>query len=324
MMDNTANIPNPDPSTLTTLQLAEAIDHIQALMESNQKILQTQVDSQFNAIQVQISTLKSEQATQLANSDLRYQQRYDASTQALDAAFKAATEQTYAQLVAQKEAVQVALVTVEKASTKTEAVLDRLMPRSEAESRFKDVEQQIERRFGDLDRNIGTTRLAADLADQKSSDAVEKRFITIGEALHQIGSLSDRLAHAEEGIKGLGLSLNAKIDANTEKVAIAARAADKAIAKSDDSNEKRFEVSTGLAQRLDEQQKTMIGRAEFTATIGALAGKVDDLKEANAVRTGKTGGIQASWGVLLGAIAAMGGLLTIVIIVSNILTNKSP
>jgi hypothetical protein len=117
-------------------------------------------------------------------------------------------------------------------------------------------------------------------------------------------------------------AVNEQINNQADKVALALASSDKAVAKSEVANERRFEVNTGLTARLDEQQKAFIGRAEFTATIGAMSSKLEDLKETSTFRGGKSVGIGVSFTSLATTIAVVGGLLGILIIVLNLMTAK--
>jgi hypothetical protein len=98
----------------------------------------------------------------LAEMDLRYQQRYDAQTKALDAAFLAQQAAVQAALLAQEKAVATALLAADRAVTKAEIATEKRieglnelrgivqdvgalqMPRSEAEQRLSAVSEKID------------------------------------------------------------------------------------------------------------------------------------------------------------------------------------
>jgi hypothetical protein len=271
-------------------------------------VLRTQVDSQFIAVQKQFETLSSELRAQAIALDLRYQQRYESQKEALDAAFKSQQVSVAAALAAQKEAVQVALVTVEKATNKSDSSLATLLPRLEAESRFADLSQQIERRFNDLASSIKNTLEASDKSLAIANEATEKRFITIAESLKLIGQLSDRLAKTDESVHGLAGSVDEKIltvktliDSQGDKIAIAAKASEKAIEVAQLANERRFEVNTGLTAAMAEQSKTFLTRVEFQAVTSSLADKIDALASS---MTDKISDLRQSRDVTIGRSAA--------------------
>jgi Fe2+ transport system protein B len=107
------------------------------------------------------SDLKEYIAQRFIDTDLRYQQRFDAQTKALDAA-----------LAAQKEAVQTALVAAEKATMKAEQASEKrfdsvnafretltdqtatFIPRSEAEARLNSISEKVD------DLKLGATTTA--------------------------------------------------------------------------------------------------------------------------------------------------------------------
>jgi hypothetical protein len=116
--------PIPDPTTLTTAALEREIFHLRELLEANI----AQVSKHLDTADAQLLALLTSQIVDLRRlveeSDLRYQQRYDAQTKALDAA-----------RVAADLAVQAALVAAEKAVSKAEVA---------AEKRFDVVSEKVD------------------------------------------------------------------------------------------------------------------------------------------------------------------------------------
>ena len=110
----------------------------------------------------------------LRETDLRYQQRYDAQTKALDAAFLAQQTAMQTALQAAEKAVQTALLAAEKAVAKAETaaekrfdavnefraayndIINAQLPRNEADARFNALAEKLE----DLKKSITITSTA--------------------------------------------------------------------------------------------------------------------------------------------------------------------
>ena len=125
-----SNLPVPDPTTLTTAALVREIAHLRELIdgkfEARQALLHdrgTLIDQRFHTV----GDLQKE-------ADLRYQQRFEAQTKALDAAFLAQQTAVQAALSAAEKGVQTALVAAEKAVTKAETAAEK---RFDAISEFR-------------------------------------------------------------------------------------------------------------------------------------------------------------------------------------------
>ena len=117
-------VPIPDPSILTTAALEREINHLRELMESQVGQVSAHVDAADAQVDMRFGIQIEDLHRQLAEADLRYQQRYDAQTKALDAA-----------RVAADLAVQAALVAAEKAVSKAEVA---------AEKRFDVVSEKVD------------------------------------------------------------------------------------------------------------------------------------------------------------------------------------
>lgn len=304
----TQNIPVPDPSVLTTAQLHSSIDTLHRLLETqidsirrdqesfqrgheekhtsvvnaaiqhrkelsdaSVAIVQAQVDAQFSSQQSQLKGITNELNTRFASSDLRYQQRYDAQSEALTAAFEAQQKATSAALAAAKEAVQTALAASEKAVNKAEATTGKLIPRAEVESRFTDVSHQID----------------------KATSVTETRLGAILESIKSLTSLSDRLEKTAEAVNGLDRVTDAKfvtfrtlIDSQADKVALALAASNKAvdaafassaaaILKAEVFAEKRFDIITKQIDELKTYRDASGGKGEGATMIwGFIAGGI--------------------------------------------------
>ncbi len=307
--------PGPDPSTLTTAQLQTAISNLEHLLTSQidsvrreletfkngheekhssvvnaaiqhrkelsdakLAIIQAQIDAQFDAQQLRLMQIGDEMNSRFASSDLRYQQRYDAQSEALTAAFEAQQKATSAALAAAKEAVQTALAASEKAVNKAEATTSKLIPRAEVESRFADVSHQID----------------------KATSVTETRLSALQESVKALTGLSDKLEKTSEAINGLDRVTDAKfvtfrtlIDSQADKVALALAASNKAV-------DAAFASSAAA-----------ILKAEVFAEkrFDIITKQIDELKTYRDVSGGKGDGASMMWGFVAGGI----GLLATVI-----------
>jgi hypothetical protein len=173
-MPTTTPSPHQDPAFPTRhpsdVSLLEHVTTLMAAMdrryESQLEDLKESVTRRFTDTNQSFGSLHEDLKTavvqRFADADLRYQQRFDAQTNALDAALAAA-----------KEAVQTALVAAEKATTKAEVAADKrfegvnefraqladqaatLMPRVEAEQRISALAEKISDLKSTMDTSTG-------------------------------------------------------------------------------------------------------------------------------------------------------------------------
>jgi hypothetical protein len=230
-----------------------AIRHRKELSDASVATVKAQIDAQFVAQQSQISNLVANVDTRFGSIDLRYQQRFDAQTEAVHAASEAQKSATTNALASAKEAVQTALAASQKAIDRAETATDKLIPRAEVESRLSAIAAQIS-------------------------------VLTL---------LSDRVEKIGEGLAGLDRVTDAKfitfrtlIDSQADKVALALAASnaardaafsssDRAITKAETFNEKRFDLISAQIDELKAARDVAGGRgAGATALWGYLIGAV--------------------------------------------------
>lgn len=108
-------------------------------------------------------------------------------------------------------------------------------------------------------------------------------------------------------------SIQEKVQANSEKMVIALASSDKASAKADAAMEKRFDSVNEFRQTLSDQTQTFLPRAEYTARHSALIDKVDDLKAAIFKIEGKSSGLSAGWGYLVGIFGLIATIVAVII-----------
>lgn len=113
-------------------------------------------------------------------------------------------------------------------------------------------------------------------------------------------------------VAALDRYLNARIDSQAEKVALALAASDRAINKAETAYDKRFESVNEFRLTLSDQTKTLVPRTEFDQLAKSLTEKIDDLKNIEALTAGRSAGIRLTTGALFAGLAALATVLTIV------------
>ncbi len=319
--------PAPDPSVLATESLRREIGLLQELIDSK-----------------------------LASADERYSQRYAAQTSALDAAFSAQQTATKAALDAAKEAVNAALTAADKAVQKAESLAerrfeesvrqsDRIMPRSETESRLQELERQLNRRFDAEAKSLNATLMSSQKAVDTAAIVDEKRFSVVERNAAKIGALSDKVESTGARVEGLNALMESKfetyralVESQADKVALALAASDKAVTKAETATEKRFDAVNEFREQLNDQSKSFVARNEFEAQRSGLVEKVDsladvlsksiprleaetrwtlmakqidDLRLFTAGLTGKTQGSNALFGYIVGGVGLLAAVIAI-------------
>jgi hypothetical protein len=101
--------------------------------------------------------------------------------------------------------------------------------------------------------------------------------------------------------------------AQQQAVIAALTSADRAITKSEIATEKRFDAVNERETILGDQAAQLMPRAEADARLAAIAEKTDQNSKRIDRNEGRSGGLHAGWGYLIGVVGLIGGLLTILL-----------
>jgi Fe2+ transport system protein B len=108
-------------------------------------------------------------------------------------------------------------------------------------------------------------------------------------------------------------ALAAAFAAQKEAVLIAQHAAEKAVAKAEAATEKRFDAVNEFRGQLSDQAATFMPRMEAEQRIAALSEKLDILRTAATLDSGRSTGLNAGWGYLLGAAGLASAVIGIIV-----------
>jgi hypothetical protein len=137
---------------------------------------------------------------------------------------------------------------------------------------------------------------------------------------HLLAIVNEKHAHVVSLIDGNDLRYEERFAASQKalelglagqksEISAALAASDRAVLKAETATEKRFEGVNEFRGALDNQQRTLIPRAEVNALIGGVNDKLFALtKQMDALQAERTG-VRGGWGYAVGAI---GFLLTLV------------
>jgi len=101
----------------------------------------------------------------------------------------------------------------------------------------------------------------------------------------------------------------AALNSVKEQSSAALLAAEKAIDKSEDAVQRRFESVNEFRETLSDQAKNFINREEWNANTKRLEERISTLQSRMDTREGTTQGISSSWGFVVGAIGVVSGLM---------------
>lgn len=117
-------------------------------VETRFNLLVEDITDKLSAQNVALQGFVDNMKQALSATDLRYQERFEGQTKALDAAFLSQQTAMQAALAAAKEAVQAALAAADRAVSKTEQSADK---------RFDSLAQLINQRFDTIVARIDST-----------------------------------------------------------------------------------------------------------------------------------------------------------------------
>lgn len=142
---------------------------------------------------------------------------------------------------------------------------------------------------------------------------VETRFNLFALELHGLKASMDTAfkeadLRYQQRFDAQAKALEAAFQAAKEAVQAALSAADRAVSKAELAADKRFESVNEFRKTLDDQQRTLMPRAEADRAMMGLSDKLGALKEQVDGLLAERAGIRGGWGYAVGAI---GFLLTI-------------
>lgn len=94
-------------------------------------------------------------------------------------------------------------------------------------------------------------------------------------------------------------------------------AAKEAVIKAEVATEKRFEATNEFRQQLSDQTNTFVPRPEYAAQHKSLEDKVTALTDRMNIKDGASSGSELTMGKIYAAIAAVGAILAIIVLLIN-------
>ena len=154
------------------------------------------------AARLAVDALRATYEAAQTASDLRYQQRFEAQSDALTAAFLSQQTAMQTALQAAKEAVQAALAAADRAVAKAETAADkRFEALNELRQMLNDMVATLITRVEAVQRFDGITEKVDSAA--RRADALEARFNTLSGSLH--GSTTSREKTMDSSRANLGV-----------------------------------------------------------------------------------------------------------------------
>jgi hypothetical protein len=155
---------------------------IDAALESAQKAVAAALDAAQRAVSLQLDNTKETFKSfderldrQHKEADVRYQQRFDAQTKALDAAFLSSQTAVTAAMAASEKAVAKAETSAEKRFDSTmelqkslNETINQQIPRREAEARIESISDKFDTRIADMMLKIDDLKSYSSMATGKS------------------------------------------------------------------------------------------------------------------------------------------------------------
>jgi hypothetical protein len=135
---------------------------------------------------------------------------------------------------------------------------------------------------------------------------LDRRFDTLHQDLKD--SITQRFHDAD-------LRYQQRFDAQTSALDAALAAQKEAVMTANTAAEKRFESMNEFRKQLGDQAATFMPRAEAEQRNSALAEKIDFLHSSANQSQGRTAGLNSGWVYLLGAIAAIGTIVSLFVAV---------
>lgn len=231
-----------DPSALATEALLREIRHLRDVLDARVAAAERSLaeykinhhDVHVTVVDAAIANLHTLIATRFADTELRYEQRYVAQREAVEAAFLAQQTATQAALASADKAVNSALQAADKAVAKAEALNERRFETMTAvtaavnslNSRVEELHAKVDGLSGLTDakfvtfrtlvdsqaEKVGIALASSDKAVSKAEVANERRFESVNEFRAQLSDQASRLISRTEA-SAMNDSLAARLDA---------------------------------------------------------------------------------------------------------------
>lgn len=112
-------------------------------------------------------------------------------------------------------------------------------------------------------------------------------------------------------------ALDAALLAAEKAVQSALVAAEKAVTKAEVSTERRIEGLNELRSIVNDISNLQMPRAEAEQRMTALAERIEEVKQVAGTQRDRGLGLNAGWGYLIGAVGLLGGIVTLVLVLTN-------
>lgn len=106
--------------------------------------------------------------------------------------------------------------------------------------------------------------------------------------------------------------VDVRIDALDKAVITALNAADRAVLKSEVASDKRFDSVNEFRESLNDQNRTLMPRAEAEQAMRGMAEKIDELTKRIAANEDRARGLGQGWSILVAAVMVVGTIITVV------------
>jgi hypothetical protein len=161
---------------------------------------------------------------------------------------------------------------------------------------------------------LTTTNDASNAVITSVKDTADRRFDEIILRFEQ--RLSEMDLRYQQRFDEQQRSLTDAAVAADRAVSAALESAEKAVSKAEAANEKRFDSVNEFRGQLRDQATSFIPRIEAEQRLSQLAERLDELRNSDALRTGRSAGSSALYGWIIGGIAA---LATIIVIATTLI-----
>ncbi len=103
-----------------------------------------------------------------------------------------------------------------------------------------------------------------------------------------------------------------RFDDSNRATSAALAAAKEAVLKAEASSETRFQSVNEFRNTLSDQQRNLMPRSEVEILIKSMNEKIELLKLQDVSTQGRSAGVSASWGLLLGIVALVSAIIAII------------
>lgn len=181
------------------------------------------------------------------------------------------------------------------------------------EQRYQSQEKAFNAAVAVWDKELAKTELVMNRRLLGFEDGASEHMKLFGKIMENVQQLFQEIKSLDRLTDAKFVTFRTLIDSQAEKVALALASSDKAVDKAQVATERRFDSVNEFRTALNDMATKQIPRIEAEQRLNEVSKRVDELRDSMHRVAGKSAGLQAGWGYLVGLVGIVGAIIAILV-----------